>query len=218
MPGGHFPFLRMPVTQVYFYVTATHHGIRLRSIDCYMPFCNGRLIDMAKDSDPKHLFEQAKKLHNRGVDGDKKAVREAHSILARLRAAEPGNALVEAFYGSSLALLARDAVQPLEKAEKAQDGLDALDRAVALDPNHKEIRLLRANVCARLPEAYFQCSDTAIEDFNYLLNRYHADPGFLSKKQAADIMRNLAKVYQNAGRHAEAGAVLQRLGALEKKK
>lgn len=173
---------------------------------------------MAKDRDSSKRYEEAKKLHKRGVDGDKKAVREAYELFASLRTREPGNALIEAFYGSTLTLLGRDAIQPLDKAEKAQNGLEALDRAVSMDPHQKRIRLLRGNVCMKLPEAYFQSSKTAIEDFTYLLDRYHEDPEYLNKKQAIEIMRNLSKAYMIAGQPGEAEAVLQRLVKLHKKK
>ncbi|WP_415782834.1 hypothetical protein [Alicyclobacillus pomorum] len=100
----------------------------------------------------KH-FEEAKTLHNHGVGGDKKAVKEANAMLLKLREAEPDHAVIEAYYGSTLVLLGRDAVKILERADKAQEGLDALNRAVSLDPNHKEIRWLRGNICLRLPES-----------------------------------------------------------------
>jgi lipopolysaccharide biosynthesis regulator YciM len=173
---------------------------------------------MAKDMAPSIQFEEAKKLIKKGIDGDKRAVKEAYEKFKKLRADEPGNALVEAYYGSCLTLLARDAVQPLDKAEKAQTGLDALDRAVSMDPNQKRIRLLRANVCVRLPEVYFQSSNTAIKDFTYLLERYQEDSDYLSKKQVVEILRNLVKAYQNAGKPAEAAAVLKRLAKFERKK
>ncbi|CAG7650264.1 hypothetical protein PAESOLCIP111_06043 [Paenibacillus solanacearum] len=165
---------------------------------------------MANDKQKKPL-EEVKKLHAKGVDGDKKAAKNANEKLAKLREAEPSDALIEAYYGSSLALLARDAAKPLEKADKAQEGLDALNRAVKLDPGHKEIRLLRANVCVRLPESYFQCSRTAIEDFTFLLDRYKENSSYLSHKQVSEILRQLSTAYQNAGNPAEASAVLQRL-------
>ncbi|WP_248893754.1 hypothetical protein [Bacillus methanolicus] len=71
----------------------------------------------------------------KGVDGDKKAVKIAYEIFLKLRKTEPDNALIEAYYGSTLALLGRDAVQPLEKADKAQEGLDSLNQAISMDPN-----------------------------------------------------------------------------------
>lgn len=170
------------------------------------------------DKSVKTLYEEAKKLHQKGVDGDKKAVKEVYAMFAKLRAAEPGNALFEAYYGSSLALLGRDSVQPLEKAEYAQNGLDALDRAVSMDPDQKKVRLIRANVSVRLPEDYFQSSKTAIEDYTFLLDRYQEDSEYLSKKQVIAILQNLSKAYQNAGKPDEARNVLQRLAKFEKKK
>jgi tetratricopeptide (TPR) repeat protein len=173
---------------------------------------------MANDDKHKKQFEQAKKLLYKGIDGDKKAVKSANQELLKLREAEPDNALIEAYYGSSLALLARDAVKPLEKADKAQEGLDALHRAVSLDPNQKEIRLLRANVCLRLPESFFHCSNTAIEDFSFLLERYQESSSYLTQKQVSEILRNLRTAYQNAGKSDEANTVLQRFAQNQFKK
>jgi lipopolysaccharide biosynthesis regulator YciM len=173
---------------------------------------------MANDSKHKKQLEKAKKLLYKGVDGDKKAVKSANQELLKLRESETDNALIEAYYGSSLALLARDAVKPLEKADKAQEGLDALNRAVTLDPNQKEIRLLRANVCLRLPESFFHCSSTAIEDFSFLLNRYQENPSYLTQKQVGEILRNLSTACQNAGKPDEANTFLQRLTQNEIKK
>ncbi|TXK79808.1 hypothetical protein [Paenibacillus sp. N3.4] len=173
---------------------------------------------MANNSNDEKQFKEAKKLHNDGIDGDKKAVKSANEKLLKLRETEPDNALIEAYYGSSLALLARDAVKPLEKEEKALEGLDALNRAVTLDPNQKEIRLLRANVCLRLPESYFHCSKTAIEDFSFLLDRYQESSSYLSQKQVREVLRNLSTAYQNAGKQDEANAVLQRLAKMNPEK
>lgn len=170
---------------------------------------------MSNDSKLKKEFKEVKKLHNKGVDGDKKAVKHANEGLSKLRKAEPDNALIEAYYGSSMALLARDAVKPLDKADKAQEGLDALNRAVDLDPNQKEIRLLRANVCLRLPESFFHCSETAIEDFSFLLDRYKEDSDYLTPKQAREILQNLGTAYENAGKPDEANAVLQQLAQMK---
>ncbi|RKN85312.1 hypothetical protein [Paenibacillus ginsengarvi] len=173
---------------------------------------------MAKDTASTKRFKEAKKLHQKGVDGDKRAVKAAYEKFAKLRAEEPGNALFEAYYGSTLTLLARDAAKPLEKAEIAQNGLDSLDKAISMDPNHKRIRLLRANVCVKLPESYFQSSKSAIEDFNFLLDRYKDDTEFMSKNQVTAILRNLASAYEHAGKPDEAKSVLQRLAKLERKK
>lgn len=147
---------------------------------------------MPRSEADQKRFEEAVKLHRKGVDGNKSAVIEAHRHFAGLRTRYPGDALLEAYFGSSLALLGRDAVHPLEKADKAQQGLDALDRAVALDPDGIEIRMIRGKVCVRLPEDFFRRSATAIEDFTLLLDRNEANPGLLTAKQADDIRHDLA--------------------------
>jgi tetratricopeptide (TPR) repeat protein len=152
------------------------------------------------------------------VDGDKKAVKKANGILLKLREAEPDHALIEAYYGSTLVLLGRDAVKILERADKAQEGLDALNRAVALDSNDKEIRLLRGNICVRLPESFFHCSETAIEDFTFLLDHYKEDSSYLTQKQVHNVLQNLSAAYQNVGRPDKADSVLKRLARLERKK
>ncbi|QGR00308.1 hypothetical protein EHS13_29745 [Paenibacillus psychroresistens] len=169
---------------------------------------------MATDSKHKKQFEEAKKLHYKGVDGDKNAVKSANQHLSKLREAEPGNALIEAYYGSSLVLIARDSVKPLEKADKAQEGFDTLNRAINSDPNDKEIRLLRANVCLRLPESFFHCLQTAIEDFTFLLDRYEENASYLTQKQVREVIQNLSTAYQNAGKPDKANAVLQRLSQI----
>ncbi|MFC5702347.1 tetratricopeptide repeat protein [Cohnella faecalis] len=163
-------------------------------------------------------FEEAKILHYKGVDGDKKAVIKANEMLLKLREAEPDNAQIEAYYGSTLVLLGRDAVKVLDRADKAEEGLDALNRAVSLDSNHKEIRLLRGNICLRLPESFFHCSETAIEDFTFLLDRYKENSGYLTPKQVREVLRNLAAAYQNAGKPDKADTVLQRIVEFERKK
>ena len=163
-------------------------------------------------------FEKAKSLHNNGVDGNKKAVIKANEILLKLREAEPENALIEAYYGSTLVLLGRDAVKILERADKAQEGLDALDRAVSLDSNNQEIRLLRGNICLRLPESLFHCSGTAIEDFTFLLDHYKESSNSLTPKQVRDVLQNLGVAYQNAGQPDKVNSVLQCLDQLELEK
>jgi tetratricopeptide (TPR) repeat protein len=173
---------------------------------------------MANQSVNMKQFKEAKTLHNNGVDGDKKAVIKANEMLLKLREDAPENALIEAYYGSTLVLLGRDAVKILERADKAQEGLDVLNRAVSLDPNNKEIRWLRGNICLRLPESFFHCSETAIEDFTFLLNHYKENSNYLTPKQVREVQQNLSKAYQNAGKPDKANAVLQRLDQLELKK
>src|SRR4051794_5665141 len=164
---------------------------------------------MKKNDTNMKQVEEGKRVLMKGADEDKNSVKIAYEIFSKLRKTEPDNALIEAYYGSALALLARDAVQPLEKVDKAQQGLDSLNQAISMDPNRKEIRLLRANLCLRLPESFFNCSQTAIEDYSFLLDRYKEDPSYLTNKQVREITENLSNAYQNVGKSSESNEGLQ---------
>lgn len=173
---------------------------------------------MSSDSNPDKQFKKAKKLLQDGAEGDKKAAKRANEELLKLREIQPHNALIEAYYGSSLALLSRDAVKLVEKEEKALESLEVLNQAVELDPNEKKIRFLRGNVCLHLPESYFYCSKIAIEDFTFLLDRYEQNSNYLTQKQVREVLRKLSKAYQNNGNQDKANEVLQRLASMHPQK
>ncbi|WP_231587061.1 hypothetical protein [Paenibacillus sp. E194] len=108
---------------------------------------------MSSDSTPEKQFKIAKKLLQDGVEGDKQAAKRAHEKLLRLRETQPHHALIEAYYGSSLALLSRDAVKLVEKEEKALESLEILNQAVEMDPNEKKFASyaeVSACICRRL--------------------------------------------------------------------
>ncbi len=155
---------------------------------------------MKRNASHGQSFEEGKKVLMKGVNGDKKAAKEAYNIFSKLRDTDTTNPLFEAYYGSTLTLLARDAVEPIEKADKAQEGLDALNRAISMKPDHKEIRLLRAKVCLRLPESYFHCAQTAIEDLSFLLNRAQNDSKYLTAEQVKEITNDLQTARQKGGK------------------
>ncbi len=122
------------------------------------------------------LYAHALELHSRGVDGDVEAVKECVAAFKKLRNLLPDNNLVEAYFGSATALLGRDEVNPMERMKRANKGLKILDRTVAREPDNTEIRILRFNVCYRLPEPIFQRGTTVVEDLTYLAERYEQDP------------------------------------------
>ncbi|MFC4402442.1 tetratricopeptide repeat protein [Gracilibacillus xinjiangensis] len=169
---------------------------------------------MGKKVDISKQLAEGRKVLMKGVAGDKNAVKKAYDIFSKLRDTEPNNAVVEAYYGSALTLRGRDAVKTIEKADLAQEGLNALNKAVSKDSNNKEIRLLRANVCLRLPESFFKCSQTAIKDYTFLLDQYKKDPKYLSKNQIKEVVKDLSTAYKNAGKEAKAKEVMQQLKQL----
>lgn len=169
---------------------------------------------MAGDNAFKTRFDAAIQRHNKGIKGDRQAVADAFAQLSALRAVEPGNALLEAYYGSSLALMGRDEKQILDKADKANQGLISLDRAVSMDPGNITVRLIRANVCLRLPENFFGRTKTAIDDFNELLTRNQTKPGLLTSAQHKEVLQGLAEAYETVGKPSQAKAIRQQLTKL----
>lgn len=160
------------------------------------------------------LFVQAVKLHKQGIEGDKDAVREAHKILEQLREKNPENALVEAYYGSATSLLGRDAVNPMERFNKAIRGLKILDSVVAREPENTEIRTLRAYVCYRLPENFFHRTGTAVEDLSWLAGHYDSNPGAFSQDFYCQILFDLGASYKRLGQDQKAGSTWQKLLSL----
>ncbi|MEW6624053.1 MAG: hypothetical protein AB1420_13145 [Bacillota bacterium] len=125
--------------------------------------------------------------------------------------------------------------------QKANEGLARLDSAVNKAPDNVQFGILRANVCYRLPEAFFHRMATAIEDFRYLAQRYEQDNTVFSEeyyKQILDYINkpvplrvinrpvsrhaifliklfNLAIIYRRLGMEKEVKAALEKLRALD---
>jgi tetratricopeptide (TPR) repeat protein len=157
------------------------------------------------------LFSQAVEWHRKGVDGDKEAVKKAYDLLEKVRNLTSNNRLVEAYYGSTLALQGRDLVDPLEKLKKAINGLKMLDNVVSKEPENIEIRILRAFTCSRVPEEFLHRSSIAIEDLNYLLSRYESDRLIFSEQLYWDLLYELGAVYKNVGKHQESRETWKKL-------
>ncbi|PGT78948.1 lipopolysaccharide assembly protein LapB [Bacillus sp. AFS040349] len=144
-------------------------------------------------------FEEAVKLHQKAIDGDQQAAKKAYDILKKIKLQAMNYSIVEAYFGSSSALIARDHPDLIEKMNLAKRGLKALDKAVKAEPNHTEIRILRANVAYRLPEMYFKRTKTAIEDFQFLISDYEKKKTDISKDQYCEFLLNLGSSYQTIG-------------------
>lgn len=160
-------------------------------------------------SELSNELEEAIRLHHRGVEGDKEAVKKAHALLEKLRM-QGDNNRVNAYYGSVMTLLGRDAIDPTERVQKALRGIKMLNEAVQREPNNFEIRLLRGFVCNRLPKMYFHRTATAVEDFQHVLS-IHQRKRVLSKELYWKVLYELGDAYKKLGREAEARAVWSRL-------
>ncbi|TCL76915.1 hypothetical protein EDC14_1001200 [Hydrogenispora ethanolica] len=165
----------------------------------------------ADDSGGPDRFQQAVRLHQSGLSGDKQAVREALNLLEGLQRELPEHHGVLAYYGSTLCLLGRDLTDPVERSATVIKGLKLLDQAVASEPDQFEIRIIRGNVCLNLPEIYFHRNATAVEDFQYLLSCCENYPDGIPSELYLEMLYNLSLAYSNLGKTADAAAVRDRL-------
>jgi len=130
----------------------------------------------AKVDDPvvREEFQKALHLHQMGVDGDEKAVVQAMSLLGDLHKEYPNDSLILAFLGSACTLRARDAIF-YQKMGYLREGLQAIDRAVEMDPENPNVRVVRAVNSYQLPSVFGRRS-VAREDFEQLILWADKDP------------------------------------------
>jgi tetratricopeptide (TPR) repeat protein len=87
-------------------------------------------------------FSEAQFELERAQKGEAGASERANALFKKLTEIEPENPIYLAYYGSSFTLRGRDARAPWEKMKLTEQGLDLLDKAVAmLTPAHDRKRL-----------------------------------------------------------------------------
>lgn len=107
-------------------------------------------------------------LHDRGVEGDAKAVVECIETLQAVLAREPENQLARVYLGSAYTLRSRDLWIGPKKLETLKQGGAFMDQAVAAAPDDPRVRLVRAVNSLKLPRLFGR-RKLAIEDFEKLL-------------------------------------------------
>ncbi len=160
-------------------------------------------------------LEEAVELHKQAVDGDRDASAAAYELLKKLTMKYPQNRLVQAYLGSITSLKGRDVLDMIERSKFAMRGVKLLNQAVLGDKDNIEIRLLRANVCLRLPEMYFHKTSVAIEDYNYIMSCYEKDKGRISQKLYLRVLFDLGCAYKNLELEKQANSTWDKLLASE---
>ncbi len=166
----------------------------------------------AGSSDPRFL--KAVSLHLDSIKGNAAAALEANKLLEQLRKSYPGDPLVTAYYGSSLVLIARDKSKALEKLRFSNEGMKLLDEAVAANPQHPVIRLLRGKNAYQLPERYFQRTRTMIEDYTFLLELHLRGGALPSTVTYSELVQELGAGFSRIGKNQEASELWTRLESL----
>ncbi|MBC9783749.1 hypothetical protein H1S01_04380 [Heliobacterium chlorum] len=158
----------------------------------------------------KDPLSEAIELHDAGVKGDKSAVIRAHQILSDLHSSS-SDPLVQSYYGSATCLLARDKKDPNEQFSKALQGLKVLDEVVKTHPDHIQSRILRSQVCLRLPEQYFHRNRVAVDDLTYLASRFEQDPALFQQEFYWKILYDLGTAHKNMSKVNEAKSIWAKL-------
>lgn len=159
----------------------------------------------------EELLAKGVTLHDQARRGDAHATREAVEVFKVAHQIDPDDPTVCAYYGSALALVGRDVVDPNLKVQYALKGIRLLDRAAQAAPDNVVVRTLRAYVNYRVPEHFFNRTSVAVQDFTYLAERYEREPGVISRGSYWEILYHLGKAYQTLEEHEKARSVWQKL-------
>ncbi|TXC92110.1 hypothetical protein FS935_06940 [Metabacillus litoralis] len=142
----------------------------------------------------QNRLTEAIEIYHKAVKGNRKATTQAYNLLKELNKEQPSNVEIFAYFGSVTALMARDTPIPKDKKKFALEGLEMLDQAVKKSRDNITIRILRGNVCMRMPESVFHRTQTAVDDFEYLIDRYKKNPTILTQNSYENIVKDLTTV------------------------
>ena len=134
----------------------------------------------------------------------------AAGIFEQLIKQDAKNAEYRSRHGSILTMKGRDAWFPLEKMRQVNNGLEEMDKAVALAPDNVAARLTRANTCYALP-GIFNRINTAVDDCQYLCRLFEKNPGTYSESLRMKTRLLLASSLQRTGRKEESRSVLEKI-------
>ncbi|MFZ5644231.1 MAG: tetratricopeptide repeat protein [Bacillota bacterium] len=158
----------------------------------------------------EYFLREGIRLHGLGVAGDRKAAIKSHDLLKRAYEMDPNNLLAMAYFGSSTALLGRDASEPNKMFENTFKGLKLIKQALLKDGKDHRIRLLRAYLTHSLP-GFFNLAGTAIEDFRVIKEAYEQDNSILPPEKYWQVLYNLGVAYLRTGNAVESRKVWSQL-------
>lgn len=156
-------------------------------------------------------YQEATRLHDLGVAGSKAATAKAVEMWQRAHEADASDAVAKAFYGSSLALLARDSTDTKTIFTNTIKGLKLLNSAIGRDSSNPKIRILRAYLMYSLPESFFQMTEKSIKDFRFLKSAYEMDKSIFDQEMYHRILYDMGVAHERIGEHEKAQKVWSKL-------
>jgi hypothetical protein len=136
----------------------------------------------AQAQDMDQELAEARTVFLRGVDGDKRAVRDAIQRFRTLSLAHPQEPVFKAYLGASMTLQGRDTTNNIEKKRITDEGLGVVDRALdaqkasadQASPRYLDTLLVAANTYIHLP-AFFNRNDEGKRLLQEILAHYAFD-------------------------------------------
>lgn len=165
----------------------------------------------ARSMNWEQALQEGIRLHGLAVAGNKKAERIADALLKGLHQQRPHDPMVMGYYGSIMALAARDSGNPSVMFSSVIKGLNLIKEAIMRDPQNPRLRILRAFLAYNLPEAFFHLGKTAVEDFRFVSQAYQKDNSIISKELYCKILFDLGTVYRRLGDSQKAQKVWSKL-------
>lgn len=95
------------------------------------------------------------------------ALKRAERLLTEILETKPDHVAALVYYGSLLTLKGRDALLPWNKLKYVERGCDKMDKAVQIDPQNINTRIVRAMNNINLPD-FFNRLPYCLEDFDFI--------------------------------------------------
>jgi tetratricopeptide (TPR) repeat protein len=147
------------------------------------------------------LIQLGRIYHDFGTEGDKEAVKMGEKYLENAVSLDSENAIAIAYYGSILTMKARDSKAPWNRIKHGRKGLSFIDRAVELEPNNLDVRIIRA-MNSLLTPSFLGRLKYSFEDFEYVINNDHFKSWIADSK--AYVYYNLGNAYKKDDKLVEA--------------
>jgi len=168
-----------------------------------------------EESHGEEFSAEGIKLHSLALEGDEEATHKGFELFEKIYREKPHDPQVMAYYADHLSMTGRDSKNPTDMFANAIKAMKMLDKAVNARPDDLNIRLIRANQSYRLPEPFFRRTATAVEDFEYLAERYEQDNSVLPPETFQEILYKMGNAYKRLEMDKEAKSAWLKLKSLD---